>query len=72
MKLVVTILVAAFVVAAGMSFAYAECAGHSKAQLVQSADPQSTTEQQASNGTAAAASAKVAQKVVDSKDRVKK
>jgi hypothetical protein len=25
-----------FVVAAGMSFAFAECAGHTKAQLVQS------------------------------------
>ena len=36
MKLVATILVAAFVVAGGMSFAFADCAGHTKAQLVQS------------------------------------
>jgi hypothetical protein len=34
MKLVATILVAVFVVAAGTSFAFAECAGHNKAQLV--------------------------------------
>ena len=72
MKLMVTILVAAFVVAAGTSFAYSECAGHSKAQLVQSADPQGTTEQQASNGTPAPASDKVAQKVTDTKNSVKK
>ena len=36
MKLVATILVAAFVVAASMSFAFAECAGHTKAQMVKS------------------------------------
>ena len=29
-----TILVAVFVVAAGMSFAFADCAGHNKAQMV--------------------------------------
>jgi ABC-type spermidine/putrescine transport system permease subunit I len=34
MKLVATILVAAFVVVASMSFAFAECAGHTKAQMV--------------------------------------
>ena len=40
MKLVATILVAAFVVAAGMSVAFADCAGHTKAQMVKSDDPQ--------------------------------
>jgi 3-hydroxyisobutyrate dehydrogenase-like beta-hydroxyacid dehydrogenase len=74
MKLVVTILVAAFMVAAGMSFAFAECAGHNKAQLVQmqSTDPQLNADQQANNGTRAVAPDKVAQKVTDAKDPVKK
>jgi hypothetical protein len=34
MKLVAAFLVAVFVVVASMSFAFADCAGHSKAQLV--------------------------------------
>ena len=72
MRLVATILVAAFVVAGGISFAFAECAGHNKAQLVQSTDPQSSTDKQANNGTPAAESDKVAQKVADPKERVKK
>jgi hypothetical protein len=74
MKLVVTILVAAFMVAAGMTFAFAECAGHNKAQLVQSTDPQSITDKQATNGAPAVTSDKVAQnqKLTETKDRVKK
>lgn len=36
MKLVATILVAVFVVVAGASFAFADCAGHNKAQMVKS------------------------------------
>ena len=40
MKLVTTILVAAFVVAASISFAFADCPGHTKAQLVKTDDPQ--------------------------------
>ncbi len=38
MKLVATVLVAAFVLAGGMSIAFADCAGHNKAQLVQTDD----------------------------------
>jgi hypothetical protein len=75
MKLVATILVAAFVVAGGISFAFAECAGHNKAQLVQSADPQNITDKQVNNGTSAVASDKsdqVAQKATETKERVKK
>jgi hypothetical protein len=34
MKLVTTFLVAVFLVVASVSFVFAECAGHSKAQLV--------------------------------------
>ena len=40
MKLVTTILVAAFVVAASISFAFADCPGHTKAQMVKTDDPQ--------------------------------
>jgi hypothetical protein len=78
MKLVATILVAALVVAGGISFAFAECAGHNKAQLVQSTDPQYITDKQVNNGTSAVASDKsdkVAQKVTETtetKERVKK
>jgi hypothetical protein len=36
MKLVATFLVAVFVVVAGTSFAFGDCAGHSKAQMVKS------------------------------------
>jgi 3-hydroxyisobutyrate dehydrogenase-like beta-hydroxyacid dehydrogenase len=49
MKLVATILVAVFVVAASMSFAFAECAGHTKAQMVQSNDPKSSSDRVANN-----------------------
>jgi hypothetical protein len=34
MKLLAALLVAVFVVAAGTSFAFGDCAGHNKAQLV--------------------------------------
>jgi hypothetical protein len=60
------------VVAAGMSFAFAECAGHNKAQLVQSTDPQSTTDKQANSGIPAVAPDKVAKQLTDTKERVKK
>lgn len=36
MKVVVALMVAAFVLAAGTSFAFGDCAGHNKAQLVKS------------------------------------
>ena len=36
MKLVATILVAVFVVVASAPFAFADCAGHNKAQMVKS------------------------------------
>jgi len=36
MKIVATVLVAVFVVVAGAPFAFADCAGHNKAQTVKS------------------------------------
>jgi hypothetical protein len=39
MKVVAALLVAVFVLAAGTSFAFGDCAGHSKAQMVK-AQPQ--------------------------------
>jgi hypothetical protein len=61
MKLVATILVAAFVVAAGMSFAFADCAGHSKAQLVKTDDPQISSDRVATADAVPAAPDKVVQ-----------
>jgi hypothetical protein len=46
MKLLATFLVAVFVVAAGTSFAFADCAGHSKAQMVKSQTPEQMTKAQ--------------------------
>lgn len=43
MKLVATFLVAVFVVAAGTSFAFGDCAGHNKAQMVK--NPSQSQEQ---------------------------
>jgi hypothetical protein len=45
MKLVATFLVAIFVVVASVSFVFADCAGHSKAQLVK--NQQQTMQDQA-------------------------
>jgi hypothetical protein len=48
MKFVATFLMATFVVAAGTSFAFGDCAGHSKAQMVKSqAQEQMSKEQSA-------------------------
>ena len=63
MKLVTTILVAAFVVAASISFAFADCPGHTKAQLVKTDDPQIISDQQATTDAVPVASNKVAQSV---------
>ena len=48
MKLVATFLVAVFVVAAGTSFAFGDCAGHNKAQMVKSPpqEPQQVSKEQ--------------------------
>jgi hypothetical protein len=72
MKLVVTILVAAFVVAAGMSFAFADCAGHSKAQLVKTDDPQISSDRVAATDAVPAVPDKVAQSVKTGKTIEKK
>ena len=72
MKLVATILVAAFVVAGGMSFAFADCAGHNKAQLVQSDAPQISSDRQVNNEALVAVPDKVAQQTKTSKDSEKK
>jgi hypothetical protein len=45
MRLMATILVAVFVVAAGTSFVFAECAGHNKAQLVKQDQEQNSKDQ---------------------------
>jgi hypothetical protein len=49
MKFVAMMLVAVFVVAGSMTIAFADCAGHTKAQLVKSDDPQINTDRQANN-----------------------
>jgi hypothetical protein len=72
MKLVATILVAAFVVAGGMSFAFADCAGHTKAQLVQIDAPQVSSDRQVNNEALVPVPDKVAQQTKTSKDSVKK
>jgi len=72
MKLVATILVAAFVVAGSMSIAVADCPGHNKAQLVQSGDSPVISDQRANNHeTRLAVQEKVAQptKIVKSLDK---
>ena len=72
MKLVATILLAAFVVAAGVSFAFADCAGHSKAQLVQSDNPQISSDRQVNNEALTAVPDKVAQSAKSGKTVEKK
>jgi hypothetical protein len=62
MKLVATFLVAAFVVAAGTSFAFGDCAGHNKAQLVKN---QSQSQQQMSKEQPAGTTLTVAEKAAD-------
>jgi hypothetical protein len=52
MKLLATFLVAVFVVAAGTSFAFGDCAGHNKAQLVKNqTKEQMSKDQPASTGS---------------------
>jgi hypothetical protein len=46
MKLVATLLVAVFVVAAGTSFAFGDCAGHSKAQMVKNQTQEQMSKEQ--------------------------
>jgi hypothetical protein len=46
MKLVTTFLVAVFVVVAGMSFAFADCAGHNKAQMVKNQTQEQLSKEQ--------------------------
>ena len=72
MKLVATILVAAFVVAGGMSMAFADCAGHSKAQLVKSDDPQISSDRQANKDALTAVPEKVVQQTQSMKAQEKK
>jgi len=52
MKLMATFLAAVFMVAAGTSLAFGDCAGHNKAQLVKSQpQEQMTKEQPAATGS---------------------
>jgi uncharacterized ferritin-like protein (DUF455 family) len=62
MKLLATFLVAIFVVAAGTSFAFGDCAGHSKAQLVKDqTQEQMSKEQPANTGTSFTVAEKAAE-----------
>jgi hypothetical protein len=72
MKLVATILVAVFVMAASMSFAFADCAGHTKAQMVQSNDPQISSDRVATTDALPTVPEKVAQSVKTGKAVEKK
>jgi hypothetical protein len=72
MKLMATILVAAFVVVASMSFAFADCAGHTKPKLVMSDEPKSTSDRVATTDAVPVVPDKVAQSVKTSKTLEKK
>jgi hypothetical protein len=62
MKLVAMFLVAAFVVAVGTSFAFGDCAGHNKAQLVKN---QSQSQEQLNKEQPAGATLTVAEKAAE-------
>jgi hypothetical protein len=76
MKLVAMFLVAIFVVVASMSFAFANCAGHSKAQLVKNETNQTqeqiSTDRVATTEALPAVPDKVAQSVKADKAPEKK
>jgi len=62
MKFMATFLVAVFVVAAGTSLAFGDCAGHSKAQLVKNqTQEQMTKEQPAATGSSFTVAEKAAE-----------
>jgi hypothetical protein len=66
MKLVATFLVAVFVMAVGTSFAFGDCAGHNKAQLVKNqgqAQEQLTKDQPADVGAQFTVAEKAAEQV---------
>jgi hypothetical protein len=52
MKFLATFLVAVFVVAAGTSFAFGDCAGHSKAQMVKNQTQVQTSKTQSTDTNA--------------------
>jgi hypothetical protein len=62
MKLVATFLMAAFVVAVSTSFAFGDCPGHNKAQLVKNP---SQSQEQVSKEQPAGATLTVAEKAAD-------
>jgi hypothetical protein len=62
MKLMATFLIAVFVVAAGTSFAFGDCAGHNKAQMVKNqTQEQVSKDQPASTGSPFAVAEKPAE-----------
>jgi apolipoprotein N-acyltransferase len=70
MKLMATVLVAVFVAMAGASVVFADCAGHSKAQLVQSETPQQmTSDRQVSNQASPATLEQVAKQANTVKEK---
>jgi hypothetical protein len=71
MKLVATVFVAVFVALGSVSLVFADCAGHSKAQLVQGDTPLSSN-RQVSNQASPAAPAQVAKQVDTAKTIEKK
>jgi hypothetical protein len=74
MKLMATLLVAVFVVAAGTSFAFGDCAGHNKAQLVKNQTQEQMSKEQPTStpitvAEKAAEPAKTAKTVVNTPEK---
>ena len=73
MKLMATFLVAVFVVAVGTSFAFGDCAGHNKAQMVKNPpQEQMTKDQPAAAGSQFAVAEKAAEPAKSAKNVEKK
>ena len=67
MKVVTALLVAAFVLAAGTSFAFGDCAGHNKAQLVKTQPQEQMSKDQPSKDQPAGTPFTVAEKAEPTK-----
>jgi hypothetical protein len=68
MKLVATVLVAVFVALGSVSLVFADCAGHSKPQLVQNETPQQlSSDRQVSNQALPAVPAQVVKQMDSAK-----
>lgn len=65
MKIIAMLLVATFVVAAGTSFAFGDCAGHSKAQLVKTQPQDQISQEQLTKDQPMGTPITVAEKVAE-------